>query len=88
MQYSTRGTGSIGRIVVAISLLLLVLALAALFLMMRPAAAAKLGVEPTRIDLGILPLGTRTSFEFRVTNTGSGVLHFNREPYIEVLEGC
>ncbi len=87
MTYTAHGRYNIGRLVLAVILVVLLLLALALFLVPAP-AAPQLGIEPTSIDLGTLPLETRTSFEFRITNTGSGVLQFNKEPYIEVVEGC
>lgn len=45
-------------------------------------------VDPQSIDLGDLKIGTDVSFTIKVTNTGTGELHFQKPPYIEVVEGC
>jgi len=73
---------------VAFILIGLALLVAALVLISRPGGVPALVVEPDHIDLGSLPLGHRTSFEFQIANAGDGDLSFEKPPYIEVLEGC
>ena len=66
----------------------LLLVAAAAYIFSGQRGTPELAVDPTRIDLGTLALGTPTSFQIRVTNTGAGALRFAKAPYIEVLEGC
>jgi hypothetical protein len=47
-----------------------------------------IAVDQERIDYGDVKLDTPLTFQFKVTNTGSGTLKFTQEPYIEVVEGC
>lgn len=47
-----------------------------------------IAVDPESIDYGDLALGTNLTFEIEVTNRGDGVLRFEEEPYIEIVEGC
>lgn len=47
-----------------------------------------LTVDQQTIDYGDVKLNTNLTFEIKVTNTGDGTLRFNKEPYVEVLEGC
>ena len=88
MTSNTRASGKTGRLVATLTFLGLIMLLAVLLLLMRPQAAPQLGVEPAAIDLGFLAMGTSTSFEISIINTGAGTLRFERAPFIEVLEGC
>jgi len=47
-----------------------------------------LAVDQQRIDYGYVKFGETRSFRIKVTNTGDGVLRFQKKPYVEVLEGC
>jgi len=70
----------------------LLLALAG-FLFLRPAAPEDTGdpqiaVDQQKIDYGYVKYGETRQFRFTVTNTGDGVLRFEKKPYVEVVEGC
>lgn len=45
-------------------------------------------VDQKVIDYGDVKFDTPKTFAIKVTNTGSGVLRFKEQPYIEVMEGC
>jgi hypothetical protein len=47
-----------------------------------------LQVDKERVDLGDVRLGQTVEVSFEVSNVGDQTLHFNEEPYIEVVEGC
>ncbi len=47
-----------------------------------------LSVDPKSIDYGDLKDYTVKTFSIRVTNTGTGVLRFTGQPYIQVAQGC
>jgi hypothetical protein len=47
-----------------------------------------IAVDQDKIDYGYVKFGETRQFAIQVTNTGDGVLRFNEQPYIEVLEGC
>ncbi|HEX9839212.1 MAG TPA: hypothetical protein VGA72_07700 [Anaerolineales bacterium] len=47
-----------------------------------------IAVDQQKIDYGDVKFNTNKSFAIKVTNTGSGILRFKEEPYIEVVEGC
>jgi hypothetical protein len=70
----------------------LLLILAA-FLFSRQAAPADTGnpqiaVEQQKIDYGYVKFGETRQFKIAITNTGDGVLRFEKKPYVEVVEGC
>ena len=70
----------------------LLLTLAA-FLLARPAAPEETGnpqlaVDQQKIDYGYVKFGETRQFRIAVTNTGDGVLRFEKKPYVEVVEGC
>jgi len=70
-----------------------VLLLAAIFLFANRSGGNSGGkpsieVDQQKIDLGTQKFGTNMTFAIKVTNTGNGTLHFEEQPYIEVLEGC
>ena len=70
----------------------LLLALAG-FLFLRPAAPEETGnpqiaVDQEKIDYGYVKFGETRQFRIAVTNTGDGVLRFEKTPYVEVVEGC
>ena len=76
--------------VVALGVVLIV---AAIFLLTRRGDAGAGGtphvaVDTQKIDYGYVKFGETRAFEINVTNTGDGVLRFEKKPYIEVLEGC
>lgn len=48
----------------------------------------QIAVDPQKIDYGYVKFGNNELFKFKVTNNGKGVLRFQDQPYIEVLEGC
>ena len=50
--------------------------------------AAALRSDKDKIDLGDVRLGTTVSASFELTNSGDKPLHFTKEPYIQVVEGC
>ena len=45
-------------------------------------------VDQQQIDYGYVKFGETRAFEVSVANKGTGVLRFERKPYIEILEGC
>jgi hypothetical protein len=45
-------------------------------------------VDENKIDYGYVKFGETRHFAIQVKNTGDGVLRFQEQPYIEVLEGC
>ena len=47
-----------------------------------------IAVDQDKIDYGYVKFGVSRQFAIKVTNTGDGVLRFDEQPYIEVLEGC
>ncbi len=47
-----------------------------------------IAVDQDKIDYGYVKFGETRQFAIQVMNTGDGVLRFNEQPYIEVLEGC
>jgi hypothetical protein len=47
-----------------------------------------IAVDQQKIDYGDVKFGVEKSFAIKVTNIGDGALHFNEDPYIEVVEGC
>ena len=47
-----------------------------------------IAVDQDKIDYGYVKFGESRQFAIKVTNTGDGVLRFDEQPYIEVLEGC
>lgn len=49
---------------------------------------AAISVDQQKIDYGYVKFGNDKSFKFNITNTGNGLLRFNKNPYVEVLEGC
>ena len=72
-----------------------VLLLTAVFLFARQGGTGgdgggtpKIAADPQKVDYGYVKFGNDESFTVKVTNTGTGVLRFNEQPYIEVLEGC
>ena len=50
--------------------------------------AAALRSDKDKIGLGDVRLGTTVSASFELTNSGDKPLHFTKEPYIQVVEGC
>jgi hypothetical protein len=70
----------------------LLLALAG-FLFVRQATPEETGnpqvaVDQQKIDYGYVKFGETRQFKIAVTNTGDGVLRFEKKPYVEVVEGC
>jgi hypothetical protein len=47
-----------------------------------------ISVDPQKIDYGYVQFGNDKSFKIKVTNTGTGSLRFQKNPFVEVLEGC
>jgi cell division septal protein FtsQ len=47
-----------------------------------------LKVDQEQIDLGDVTLGKTVSVAFQVTNVGDQPLRFQKQPYVEVVEGC
>lgn len=47
-----------------------------------------IAVDQEKIDYGDQHFGTNLTFEIKVTNTGTGNLRFEEQPYVEVVEGC
>ena len=45
-------------------------------------------VDQQNIDMGYIKLGEYRTIKIKVTNTGTGVLSFKEQPYLEVVEGC
>lgn len=54
------------------------------FVQGRPA----LQVDKEKIDLGKMKFNTLADVSFTISNTGDETLRFEKEPYIEVVEGC
>ncbi len=48
----------------------------------------KLVVDQDKIDYGYVKFGESKTFIIKVTNAGDGVLRFQENPVIEVLDGC
>lgn len=48
----------------------------------------QLVVDQQQIDYGYVKFGETRAFEISVANKGTGVLRFEKKPYIEILEGC
>jgi len=75
---------------------LLLVALAFLALRDKPAPGAaievtgapSLKVDKEEVDLGDVKLGKTVEVSFQLTNVGDETLQFDKEPYIEVVEGC
>ena len=72
-----------------------VLLLTAVFLFARGSGGGgdaggtpKIAADPQKIDYGYVKFGNDETFTIKVTNTGTGALRFNEQPYVEVLEGC
>ncbi len=86
----------IGLIVIALGALLLVGALAWNFWPRDKVSSSKAEItgaaalrsDKDKIDLGDVPLGKTVSASFKLTNVGDKPLHFTKEPYIQVVEGC
>ena len=47
-----------------------------------------ISVDQQKIDYGFVKFDETRSFAIKVTNTGDGTLHFQEQPYIEIVEGC
>ena len=47
-----------------------------------------LWVDQKVIDYGDVKFNTPKSFAIKVSNTGTGILRFKEDPFIEVVEGC
>ena len=47
-----------------------------------------IAVSPERIDYGDVKLDTPLTFQIKVTNTGDGTLQIQKEPFLDVVEGC
>ena len=47
-----------------------------------------LKVDQEKVDLGDVKLNKTVEVSFQLTNVGDQTLRFNKEPYIEVVEGC
>jgi hypothetical protein len=47
-----------------------------------------IAVSQEQIDYGEVKLDTPLTFQIEVANTGDGTLRIEKEPYLEVLEGC
>ncbi|NPV09997.1 MAG: hypothetical protein HPY83_18790 [Anaerolineae bacterium] len=54
----------------------------------HPSGPPRLAVDRDSVDLGRHVYGERVRAEFRLTNTGSGLLKIDGEPEIETVEGC
>jgi hypothetical protein len=50
--------------------------------------APSIVVDQQKIDYGDVKFNVEKTFAIKVTNTGSGILRFKEEPFIEVLKGC
>ena len=48
----------------------------------------QIAVDQQEIDYGYVKFGETRQFKIAVTNTGDGVLRFDKKPYVEVVEGC
>jgi len=47
-----------------------------------------LKVDKDQVDLGNVKLGQTVQVSFQLTNVGDQMLRFNKQPYVEVVEGC
>jgi hypothetical protein len=47
-----------------------------------------IAVDQQQIDYGDVKFGVNKTFSIKVTNTGTGMLRFTEQPYIEIVEGC
>jgi cell division septal protein FtsQ len=47
-----------------------------------------LKVDKDQVDLGNVKLGQTVQVSFQLTNVGDQTLRFNKQPYVEVVEGC
>jgi hypothetical protein len=47
-----------------------------------------LKADKEEVDLGDVKLGKTVEVSFQLTNVGDEMLQFDKEPYIEVIEGC
>lgn len=47
-----------------------------------------IAVDQQRIDYGDVKFNDPRTFAIKVSNIGDGVLRFQEEPYIQVMEGC
>lgn len=47
-----------------------------------------IAVDQQRIDYGDVKFNDPRKFAIKVSNIGDGVLRFQEEPYIQVMEGC
>jgi len=69
----------------------LILAMALFFLFNHSSTTGgvpNLVADQQEINFGDVKLGQPVQASFKLTNTGTGTLRFNQEPYIEVREGC
>ena len=47
-----------------------------------------LKVDKDKVDLGDVKLGKTVEVSFELTNVGDQTLRFNKQPFVEVVEGC
>ena len=47
-----------------------------------------LKVDKEKVDLGEVKLGKTVEVSFKLTNVGNQTLRFNKQPFVEVIEGC
>lgn len=50
--------------------------------------APSVKVDKERVDFGDVKFNQPVEATFKITNVGDQTLRFNKEPYIEVVEGC
>jgi hypothetical protein len=53
-----------------------------------PGGTPKLKADRDLVDLGDQTLGNPVQVKFTLSNTGDGTVHFSKDPYVEVKEGC
>jgi len=50
--------------------------------------SASLKADKEKVDLGDVKLNKPVQVTFQLTNVGDQTLRLNKEPYVEVVEGC
>jgi hypothetical protein len=96
---SNRGVAQLGAVLVIVAGLA-VLAVAAFALWGNGASSAgpdftpevkgapRLRADKQKVDLGNVTLGQTVQVSFEITNTGDQPLRFDKDPFVEVVQGC
>lgn len=50
--------------------------------------APSLSVDKEKVDLGDVKLGKTVQVSFQITNSGDKPLRFEKDPYVEIKDGC